>query len=147
MKYQFLFQRLKDVREDNELTQQEMAEILNTSQSNYSRWEKSTKIIPLTKLNDFCNYFNVDMDYVIGTTNKKISNNFNASLDKKIISQRIKELRKTYNITQNDLASILNTTQSTISAYEAGKTLILTIFAVDICKRYSVSLDWLCGRK
>ena len=39
------------------------------------------------------------------------------------------------------------TTSSTISAYETGKVLIQTSFAIHICSQYNVSLDWLCGRK
>ena len=50
------------------------------------------------------------------------------------------------NITQEELANILNTTHSTISAYESGKTTILTAFAYQICKRYNISMDYLCGR-
>ena len=56
------------------------------------------------------------------------------------------EIRKEKNITQEELASTLNTTHSTISAYESGKTTILTAFAYEICKRYNISMDYLCGR-
>ena len=52
----------------------------------------------------------------------------------------------TKNITQEELASTLNTTHSTISAYESGKTTILTAFAYDICKRYNIYMDYLCAR-
>lgn len=46
MDYELLFQRLKDLREDNDLTQEEMVNILGVSQSNYARWEVKIKIIP-----------------------------------------------------------------------------------------------------
>ena len=46
-----------------------------------------------------------------------------------------------------EVAEILNTTQSTISAYESGKTVLLTAFAIQISKKYNVSLDWLCSRE
>ena len=55
--------------------------------------------------------------------------------------------RKLLNITQEELANILNTTHSTISAYESGKTTLLTAFALQIVDKYKISLDWLCGRK
>ena len=61
--------------------------------------------------------------------------------------QRLKEFRKSNEITQTELANILNTTQSTISAYESGKTTLLTAFALEIVNKYNISLDWLCGRK
>ena len=46
MYYELLFQRLKDLREDNDLTQEEMANVLGVSQPNYARWEVKIKIIP-----------------------------------------------------------------------------------------------------
>ena len=67
-------------------------------------------------------------------------------MDLKKIGSFLKELRKEKGITQEELANILNTTHSTISAYESGKTTILTAFAYEICKRYNISMDYLCGR-
>lgn len=59
MDYKFLFKRLRDIREDNNLKQRDIAKILNISRPNYTRWETREKIIPLTKLNEFCNFFKV----------------------------------------------------------------------------------------
>lgn len=138
-------ERLLDIREDASLNQQEMAEILKTTQSNYSRWETGTQLIPLEKLNLLCNYFNVSMDFVIGLTRNKDGNGKH-TLDPKVIGKNIRTLRSKNNITQKDLAELLNTTQSTISAYESGKNLIIISFVVQIINEYKVSLDWLCGR-
>jgi len=146
MDYELFFQRLKDLREDYDLTQDKMAIILGVSQPNYARWETKLKIIPLNKLNDFCNYFHVNMDYVIGLTNNKQKIE-PCYLDKKIISEHLKKFRKEHKVTQVQLAKQLGTDHSVISAYEKGKTLILTSFLVDICIRYKVSADWICGRK
>ena len=138
-------ERLKDIREDNDLNQTEMAEILKTTQTNYSKWEKGTQLIPLKKLTILCNYFEVNMDYVIGITRNNSSNGKH-NLDSRVIGERIKKLRSKYNITQKDLADLVKTSQSTISAYESGKTIILTAFALQIVNKYKISLDWLCGR-
>ena len=67
-------------------------------------------------------------------------------LDKKYIDNNIKSFKNDKKITQTELADFLNTSHSTISAYESGNTLILTAFAYQICKKYNISLDWLCGR-
>ena len=139
-------ERLKDIREDASLTQSEMAEILKTTQTNYSRWETEREFIPLKKLSLLCNYFDVTMDYVIGLTRTSSSHNNKYRLSSKTIGKQIKILRYEKNITQTDLADVLNTSQSTISAYENGKTILLTAFALQIVKNYKVSLDWLCGR-
>ena len=147
MKQDEIFKRLKDIRENNDLKQKDIAKILKVSRPNYTRWETKEKIIPLIKLNDFCNYFNINMDYVIGLTNNLVKINKTIILDKKAIGRNLKEFRCKNNITQEKLAEKLGTTHSVISAYENGHTLILTAFLINLCKVYNLSADTLCNRK
>lgn len=138
-------ERLRDLRDDNYLKQIEMAKILGITQANYSRWETGKELIPLEKLNIFCNYFHITMDYIIGiSNNRKCLKEY--PFNNKIIGINLKTFRKNNNITQVELANFLNTTHSTISAYESGKTTLLTAFALQIVYKYNISLDWLCGR-
>lgn len=140
------FQKLIEIREDLNLRQKDIADILGITQQSYSLWENGSKVIPLKHLNNLCNYYNLSMDYVIGLSSIKYYNITNKEIDKILIGERLRKIRKDKNITQEELASILNTTHSTISAYESGKTTILTAFAYEICKRYNISMDYLCGR-
>lgn len=135
--------KIKEIREKNDYSQRQLAQKLNTSKSNYNRWETQDKIIPLTRLRNFCNYFNVSMDYLFSFT---ITNEYHyiPELNKKIIGQKIRNLRLDHHDTQENLAKMLNTTHSTISAYENGKTLILTAFLYQICEHYQVSMDKIC---
>lgn len=141
--------RLYELREYNDLYQKDIAKILGVTQQTYSLWEKGTNTIPLNQLNKLCNYYKVSMDYVFNLSKAKTYKNISylKNLDKKEIGLKIKKIRENNNLTLRDLASELNTTSSTISAYETGKTLILTSFAYQICKKYNLSLDWLCGRE
>ncbi len=138
--------KIKDLREEYDLTQLKMAEIMNISKSNYARWETNESIIPLKHLNNLCNYFNVSMDYMTGLSKERNYIVTNKKLNKELIGKRLKEFRDNNNLTQEELAKQINTSHSTISAYESGKTMLLTAFAYDICKKYNVSLDYLCGR-
>ena len=134
---------LRDMRD---LKQKEIATVLGVSQSNYSRWENNTEYIPLTKLNTLCNYYKVSMDYIFSFS--EINNyKYKKELSRKEIGSNLKRFRKKYNITQVELADMLNTTQSTISAYEAGETMILTSFALYLVDKFSISLDKLCNRQ
>ena len=137
---------LLNLRENNDLLQKDLADRIGINRRTYSSWENGTKIIPLKHLNTLCNCFNVSMDYIMCLNKNSITNNVN-ELNKKEIGNRIKHIREKYDLTVRDLAKDLNTTPSTISSYENGKTLILTAFAYQICKKYKISLDWLCGRK
>lgn len=138
--------KLQDIRENNELSQKAVADILNVSQPTYSRWEKEIEIIPLNKLILFAKYFNVSLDYLCNLSLiKKENKNYNYIVNKELSSNNIINFRKKNNLTQKELAIFLNTTPSTICAYEKGKTLILTSFAYKICKKYNISMDYICG--
>lgn len=138
--------KLQDIRENNELTQKAVADILNVSQLTYSGWEKEIEIIPLNKLILFAKYFNVSLDYLYNLSLiKKENKNYNYIVNKELSSNNIINFRKKNNLTQKELAIFLNTTPSTICAYEKGKTLILTSFAYQICKKYSISMDYISG--
>lgn len=141
--------RLFDLREYKDLSQIKLADYLGITQQTYSLWEKGTKIIPLKHLNNLSNFYEISMDYIVGLTDEKNNSGIIklTELNKNEIGSRIKKIREDNNLTLRDLAKELNTTSSTISAYETGKTLILTTFAYQICIKYNVSLDWLCGKR
>ena len=139
-------ERLFLFREENDLTQEKMGAVVNTKKWSITKWENGKEIIPLPKLNIYANYFNTSMDYILKLTNKKGSTISCTTLDPKIVGQNIKKVRKDNNISQRELAKELGTTQSVIYGYENGKFLILTAFAYQICVKYNVSMDWLCGR-
>ena len=62
-------QRIRDLREDNDLTQTEVAKILNTNQKVYSRYETAENEMPIRHLITLCKFYNVSADYILGFTN------------------------------------------------------------------------------
>ena len=67
----YYYKRLRDVREDNDLKQREIAELLNTTQQVYSEYEKGIREIPLHKIIILARYYNVSLDYLTDLTDKK----------------------------------------------------------------------------
>lgn len=63
--------RLKDLREDKDLYQKDIAKILGTSQQLYSEYELGIRLIPIDKLDKLANLYNTSIDYIIGRTNIK----------------------------------------------------------------------------
>ena len=59
---------LRDLREDHEKTQQEIAEVLGTSQTMYARYERGANELPLHHLITLCRYYRVSADYILGLT-------------------------------------------------------------------------------
>lgn len=63
--------RLKDLREDHDLTQKDISEILHVSQVAYSYYEIGKRSIPLELLIKLADYYDVSLDYITYRTNKK----------------------------------------------------------------------------
>ena len=61
--------RLKDLREDKDLTQKDIAELFKIDQSNYSKYELEKIGIPLELLKKLAFYYNTSTDYILGITN------------------------------------------------------------------------------
>lgn len=63
--------RLREIREDKDLTQKELASILKISQQQYNKYELGINSIPIEKLNILANYYGTSIDYLINRTNEK----------------------------------------------------------------------------
>lgn len=63
------FRRLRDMREDSDLSQREIAEILGIQQTVYSRYERGFQTIPLEHLIRLADYYQVSTDYLLERTN------------------------------------------------------------------------------
>ena len=62
--------RIRDLREDHDLTQQQLAEILGTSQTMYARYERGANELPIRHLMALCKLYNVSSDYILGLNKK-----------------------------------------------------------------------------
>ncbi len=60
-------EKLRRIREDNDLTQQQIADILDTSQTMYARYERGANEMPLRHLITLCKFYNVSADYFLDT--------------------------------------------------------------------------------
>ncbi len=65
------FPRLRDLREDSDMTQAQIAKLLFTSQTVYSRYERGAITIPVEHLIILADFYKVSTDYILGRTDKK----------------------------------------------------------------------------
>ncbi len=63
------FMRLKNLREDADITQQTIAEYLHIRQNTYSQYENGQRQIPIDMLVQLAKYYKVSVDYILGLTN------------------------------------------------------------------------------
>lgn len=136
---------LKKIREDNNINCKDLAKILNVSSSAYSRWERNIITIPTKRLIELANYYEVNVDYLLGLTEDKYyieRTKFN--IEK--VSENLREIRKKHNESLRIFCKRFNTSNSTWHAYESGKTTILCSFLLQLCIESGYSADWILGR-
>ena len=61
-----MYTRLRDLREDNDLTQPQCAKIANIGKNSYIRYENGERVPPLDVIVTFAEYYNVSIDYIAG---------------------------------------------------------------------------------
>ena len=67
----YYYQRLRDLREDADLTQKQISVLLKTTAQQYSLWERGDREIPLHHMITLAKFYKVSLDYITGLTNKK----------------------------------------------------------------------------
>lgn len=65
------FKRIGDLREDNDMTQQDVADLLNCRREVYRRYEKGTREIPVSYAIILAKHYGVSLDYLLDLSNKK----------------------------------------------------------------------------
>ena len=65
-----MYERIKELRVDKDLSQKELAEILNVTRSAYSNYENGIRDVPVEILARLADFYKTSVDYIIGRTNK-----------------------------------------------------------------------------
>ena len=65
MQFPYL-KRMRDLREDHDMTQKEIADVLGTSQTMYARYEREANELPIHHLITLCKFYKVSSDYILG---------------------------------------------------------------------------------
>lgn len=68
MKYN---ERMRELRQDNDYSQQKIADMLGIAQTTYSQYELDKRPMPIEYLVALCKFYNVSADYMLGLSNKK----------------------------------------------------------------------------
>lgn len=62
--------RMRDLREDHDKTQREIAEVLGTSQTMYARYERGANELPIRHLLKLCDYYKISADFFLGRSDQ-----------------------------------------------------------------------------
>ena len=86
----YYYQRLRDLREDSDKTQKDIADYLGIIQGQYHRYETGKREIPYHMVIKLAKYYNVSIDYIAGLTNDKVG------LTKSSLTERETQLLKSF---------------------------------------------------
>ncbi len=138
--------RLKSLRKVHELTQLNVAKILNVKSDTYSKWENQINDMPLEKCNELANLYDVSIDYLLGLSNKGQYNNHLSIINYDLLRQRLKNLRIKNKLSQAKLSDKLGIYESTYCSYEKLTYVPTTFKLYTIASFYKCSIDFLLGR-
>lgn len=143
-----MYFRLKELRENQNLSLNDIAKILNITYQTYHIYEKFDRIIPLKHLNTLSNFYNISLDYIVGLSSIKTHSYLHRikALNYTTISKNVIYIRIKYNLTQKQLADKIDVHPTTISKIEKNINHISTDNAITLCKCLNISLDWLVGK-
>lgn len=137
--------RLKRLRKEAHLTQQDVADYFKTSPQSYAQWEKGQRSPSKESLEKLASYFGVSISYLVGESDtidygafEEQSTPTQLSDDKTFI-ERLKELRKQSGLTQQQLA----TTQQNIAFWETGRQRPKQPSLIKLANYFNVSIDYL----
>lgn len=132
--------RIKEIREELEMTQQEIGYVFGVSSSTFAGWENGHDIIPLQKLVKLANMYKYSLEYIARLNRVNNYQPIN-KLNKTKIGKNLHTIRKSLNLTQRDIANECAISQTTYSNYEKGYYLISTMTLYTICKNHKISMD------
>lgn len=132
-----MYQRIRHLREDRDLTQARVAKMLDMSQTGYSKYETGENDIPTAVLIRLSEFYHVSTDYLLGLTDQLPG--------EPLFLARIRLLREEHDWTQQQVANRLHVHRRTYDAYEAGATDVPAEILIALARLYNVSTDYLLG--
>lgn len=139
--------RLRETRENLDLKQIDLTDLFGVTYSTISGWETGKDTIPLKQLIKYANKYNYGLDYLLGLTDKNIEYK-DLKINLNTLATNLKKKRKQYGKTQQQIADIINTSQSSYAHYENARYLMPLNFLYNLSKIYNdLSVDEMLGRK
>ena len=128
---------LKYIREELEMTQQELGYVFGVSGSTVAGWENDHDTMPLAKLVRLSNMYKYSLDFIVGLS--RTNNYEEVKLNKKNIGDNLKLIRNKLNLSQQQIADECMISQTAYSNYETGLYLINTLTLYTICLKHKLS--------
>ena len=131
---------IKYIREELEMTQDELGLVFGVTRKTISGWENAYDNMPLPKMVRFSNEYKYSLDYISGLSRKNNYSILNKPNPVKI-GKKLKRIRTNLQLTQQQIADECMISQTTYSNYEKGLYLITSLSLYTICYNHNLSMD------
>ena len=137
---------LQELREDKDLRQLDIANVLGCTRQNYAKIETSKSLLSIEQLVKLSNFYKLTVDYLLGISDKREPIIANKNFNYASMVERISNIRKENNYTQLFIAAeVLNITQSMYSRLENCIHSIDILSLMKLADLYKVSVSYLLG--
>ena len=141
-----ILNKVKGIRNELELSQEDIAKVLNVKRGTYASWECGSDVIPTRQIYKLAEYFKLSIDYLLEISNQGHMVYHGSDINLSDVGNNIYNLRKKNNLSQKDFAESIGINQSTLWAYEKGKTLITLSSLISLAKVYNITIDSILNR-
>ena len=141
-----VYKRIKDIREDNDYTQEYVSYKLNVNRSTYANWENGDIVIPLDKLDELSLLYNIPISYLVGevkTVNKKITIK---PINYELLLSKLNSMKKERKQTYHEIGNAIGVFESTVYKYYSGERHIPVDKLILLSRFYNCNIDELLGK-
>lgn len=137
--------KIKNIREDMDYKQYIFAMDLGLNEATYNLYENGNRSIPLPILDKITTKLNISIDYLLGNTTIKQYQD-TKEMNYQLFLSNLKKYRLENNLTQQEIAKIMNCTRQAWGNYEQGARSIPIDKLNDFAKLVNKSIDFLLGK-
>lgn len=141
------FNNLKNLRNNREITQEELAQILKVNRSTYKNWENGIVMIPIEIADELSMFYNVRLSYILGLENKKNSNGKIKKMEYDVLLKNLSILKKENHNSYEEIGAYIECAKSTCQRYFKGTIRIPIDRLISLAELYEIDLDKLCGKE
>lgn len=141
------YKKLREVREDFDMSQKQVAQILEITSQQYQLYESGKREMPTHLFIKLAEYYEVTTDYLVGRSNDDYSDY--VSEKQKTLSyyyQKIRDIREDKDLYQHQVSDLLGITRQQYQLYESGKREMPMHLFIKLADYYEVTIDYLVGR-
>lgn len=139
--------RLKSLREENDLKQEEISLKLSCNRSTYANWENGEFVIPLYMADKLTIIYNVSLAYLLGLSTENIINYSQKELDYVCLLNNLNKLKLKNTHTYKYIGDKIKVNKSSCYRYFKGLIEIPTDKLIMLCELYSIDIDETTGKK